>query len=114
MQTELQQEPPESSGNGNGSGALQPAVAAAAAASSKDERDSPKHKDWVPDPSSLSPMQFTPLTNSERMWTNFRASLCSALEALQEGGRADLQAGGEIPDQLQGRFAPGFSLPTDL
>jgi hypothetical protein len=38
--------------------------------SSSSDKDAPKHLDWVPDGSSLAPLQFTPLSGSEKAWTN--------------------------------------------
>jgi hypothetical protein len=112
IKTPVQHESPEASGNGNnGYSAVQPAVAATAVASSKEEKDAPKHKDWVPDPSSLAPMQFTPLTSSEQMWTKFKLLFALPWRRFKKEAVLAFKLDGAIPDQLQGRFAPGFSLP---
>eukprot|EP00775_Hariotina_reticulata_P006975 gene6975-7190_t len=91
---------------------VQPAVAAAASTSSnKDDKDTPKHRDWVPDASSLAALQFTPQTSSERMWTNFKLLFALPWRRFKKESVLAFKLEGEIPDQLQGRFSPGFSLP---
>lgn len=43
-----------------------------ASTDSSNDKDAPKHLDWVPDGSSLAPLQFTPLSGVERGWANFK------------------------------------------
>jgi len=90
--------------NGNGNGA----------STSSDDEDAPKHKDWVPDASSLAPLQFTPLTNTEKGWTNFKLAFALPWRRFKPEAVLTFKLEGEISDKLQGRFSPGFSMPQLL
>ncbi|KAF6255484.1 peptidase family S49-domain-containing protein [Scenedesmus sp. NREL 46B-D3] len=77
----------------------------------KDDKDAPKHRDWVPDASSLTPLQFQPLSDSERGWANFKLLFALPWRRFKRDAVLTFKLEGEISDQLQGRFSPGFSIP---
>lgn len=85
-----------------------------AAKDDKDDKDAPKHRDWVPDASSLAPLQFTPLTSSQRGWTNFKLAFALPWRRFKPEAVLTFKLEGEISDKLQGRFSPGFSMPQIL
>lgn len=91
--------------NGNGNGA---------SSSTSDDKDAPKHLNWVPDGSSLAPLQFTPLSNTEKGWTNFKLLFALPWRRFKPEAVLTFKLEGEISDKLQGRFSPGFSMPQIL
>lgn len=91
--------------NGNGNGA---------SSSTEDDKDAPKHLNWVPDGSTLAPLQFTPLSNTEKGWTNFKLLFALPWRRFKPEAVLTFKLEGEISDKLQGRFSPGFSMPQIL
>ena len=79
-----------------------------------EDKDAPKHKDWVPDASTLAPLQFTPLSGAEKGWTNFKLLFALPWRRFKPEAVLAFKLEGEISDQLQGRFSPGFSMPQIL
>lgn len=77
----------------------------------KDEKDAPKHINWVPDASGLARLKFEPLSGSERGWANFKLLFALPWRRFKKDAVLTFKLEGEIPDQLQGRFSPGFSMP---
>lgn len=91
--------------NGNG---------ASTSSNSKDDQDAPKHLDWVPDASDLSPLQFNALSGSQKAWTNFKLAFALPWRRFKPEAVLAFKLEGEISDKLQGRFSPGFSMPQIL
>lgn len=79
--------------------------------SSKDDKDAPKHLNWTPDGSNLAPLKFTPLSGTEQGWTNFKLLFALPWRRFKKDAVLAFKLEGEINDQLQGRFSPGFSMP---
>lgn len=77
----------------------------------KDDKDAPKHLNWQPDASTLAPLKFEPLSNSEKAWTNFKLLFALPWRRFKKDAVLAFKLEGEISDQLQGRFNPGFSMP---
>lgn len=82
--------------------------------SSSDDKDAPKHLNWVPDGSNLAPLQFTPLSGAEKGWTNFKLAFALPWRRFKPEAVLAFKLEGEISDKLQGRFSPGFSMPQIL
>lgn len=109
-----------SSGNGTGSGLGSSATTVLAKAAETNsstnskadtDKDAPKHKDWAPDASTLTPLRFSPLSDTERGWTNFKLLFALPWRRFKKEAVLTFKLEGEISDQLQGRFSPGFSMP---
>lgn len=77
----------------------------------KDDKDAPKHLNWQPDATSLAPLKFTPLSDTEKNWTNFKLLFALPWRRFKRDAVLAFKLEGEISDQLQGRFSPGFSMP---
>eukprot|EP00879_Flechtneria_rotunda_P016300 GHRR01017055.1.p1 GENE.GHRR01017055.1~~GHRR01017055.1.p1 ORF type:complete len:674 (+),score=260.41 GHRR01017055.1:690-2711(+) len=77
----------------------------------KELKDAPKHLGWIPENSTLPPLQYTPLSNSEKAWTNFKLAFALPWRRFKKDAVLTFKLEGDINDQLQGRFSPGFSLP---
>jgi hypothetical protein len=69
----------------------------------EDDKDAPKHLDWVPDASSLAPLQFEPLSDSERGWANFKLLFALPWRRFKKDAVLSFKLEGEIADQLQVR-----------
>lgn len=95
--------------NGNGT-----STSSTTSSSTTDDKDAPKHKDWVPDASTLSALQFTPLSSGQKGWTNFKLAFALPWRRFKPEAVLTFKLEGEISDQLQGRFSPGFSMPQIL
>jgi protease-4 len=87
---------------------------ASTSSNSKDDKDAPKHLDWVLDASDLAPLQFTPLSGSQTAWTNFKLAFALPWRRFKPEAVLTFKLEGEISDKLQGRFSPGFSMPQIL
>eukprot|EP00878_Enallax_costatus_P010639 GHUV01011114.1.p1 GENE.GHUV01011114.1~~GHUV01011114.1.p1 ORF type:complete len:395 (+),score=92.88 GHUV01011114.1:241-1425(+) len=86
-------------------------AASGAEPSNKDDNDASKHLNWQPEGSTLAPLQFAPLSNSEKAWTNFKLLFALPWRRFKKDAVLAFKLEGEISDQLQGRFSPGFSMP---
>jgi hypothetical protein len=69
--------------------------------SNKDDKDAPKHRSWVPDASSIAPLQFEPLSGSERSWANFKLLFALPWRRFKKDAVLSFKLEGEISDQLQ-------------
>jgi hypothetical protein len=67
----------------------------------KDDKDAPKHRSWMPDASSLAPLQFEPLSDSERGWANFKLLFALPWRRFKKDAVLSFKLEGEISDQLQ-------------
>jgi protease-4 len=105
--------PPTASAVANGNGVT--AVSSnSTSSSSKDDKDAPKHLDWSPDTSTLSPLEFTPLSGTEKAWTNIKLAFALPWRRFKPEAVLTFKLEGEISDKLQGRFSPGYSMPQLL
>jgi hypothetical protein len=48
------------------------ASSSSSSSSNKDDKDAPKHLDWRPDASALTPLAWAPLSGSDALWTNVK------------------------------------------
>lgn len=85
--------------------------AASSTDSKADDKDAPKHLDWVPDAATLAPLRYSPLSDTEKNWTNFKLLFALPWRRFKRDAVLAFKLEGEISDQLQGRFSPGFSMP---
>lgn len=69
----------------------------------KDDKDAPKHLNWVPDASGLAPLKFEPLSGSEQGWANFKLLFALPWRRFKKDAVLTFKLEGEIPDQLQVR-----------
>ncbi|KAF8059999.1 hypothetical protein HT031_004937 [Scenedesmus sp. PABB004] len=93
--------------------AAAPAAAAPAAngAAADKDKDAPAHLGWVPDAGAVPALKFEPLSDVDRGWANLRLAFALPWRRFKRGAALAFKLEGEISDQLQGRFAPGFSMP---
>jgi hypothetical protein len=67
----------------------------------KDDKDSPKHRSWVPDASTIAPLRYQPLSDSERGWANFKLLFALPWRRFKKDAVLSFKLEGEISDQLQ-------------
>jgi hypothetical protein len=107
--------PPTASAVSNGNGVTNVSSnSTSSSSSSKDDKDAPKHLDWTPDASTLSPLEFTPLSGTEKAWTNIKLAFALPWRRFKSEAVLTFKLEGEISDKLQGRFSPGYSMPQLL
>ncbi|KAI8476080.1 MAG: peptidase family S49-domain-containing protein [Monoraphidium minutum] len=95
-------------GNGNGAEAAAPAPAAATSKGDKAEWDPAA---WRADASALLPLEFKPLDGGELLWSRLKMAFALPWRRFKKGSVLAFKLEGEVSDKLQGRFAPGFSVP---
>lgn len=76
--------------------------------------DKPTHLSWRPDAAALPAPVFAPLSSSEAVWTNIKLAFALPWRRFKRDSVLTFKLEGEISDQLQGRFSPGFSMPQIL
>lgn len=106
--------PPTASAVANGNGVTTVSSNSTNSSSSKDDKDAPKHLGWTPDASTLSPLEFTPLSGTEKAWTNIKLAFALPWRRFKSEAVLTFKLEGEISDKLQGRFSPGYSMPQLL